>query len=777
MKRQSPTMWIIKDHYVVLGDRHRRSNRTTTATEILIRLKEEYKAANKCGRRKTWIPLAIQDFSKRLAKQFPHLNPDERQTVVVKINSDAVGSDNMYGYLGDSAPTFGVGHWDEALTSYLTSRDPPTLTSEISKHMTRLQQLFAKEPSKRPPIEKIASLAKTLNFFQEKIDEESRGNCLAHALLDSLKPINSLQKLWIMLEKQQPPKRSELSKNLLATSFFETYVFYTIKLFHLRKRATRMPLEIVEFEDTLLELEMKVFRLQRSFISDRPEKYMDACHSLTTLKEKLERLWPQLEALSQSQGSHSISTASTTPSSASTLTTESRASLANHGSSGSGVGTGHEYGSTDEDESSLSVSIAPPFVDPILEMESEEPGQGLFEWLDSDPFPLSTTDAFPDEAMAWEDAPVESLLNEDSHSKRSITDIFENSVPKRPRQNNPTVHWFNSSDECDCEVVAKQDEKQENETDDKIKEEEEEEEEDEEDQDQEEADEGDGDEDHHDDNNDFQDQGGGFGGAFGDGSGSSGGYHGFDDPGHWDQSGHSENSGDGHSSGSSGENNGSNASYKFNKASRGVSSLFSLRSLARALPRMRSRNGDSHGVTPQATDMFKQKLEGLLTRHHRNSSSSSTSSETISDEDQEAFVSDVGSKTKGHRSASSFSSDVPISDEAEATRFGDEAKALARSGEPALANEEWPDKSTTKDIEHIEKNSHLKGQRSILLRVRPVSSLDKAVERYNRQDIDSCLCFAIQGDDKHRSDLQLMAERWDKMFAQEYAIGCHHDDV
>ena len=210
---KNPPMKIIQQHMVVLGDTHARAGRTTLATTLLRELKDSYRKHYKGGKKSIWIPLAIEEFRRRLPTLFaPGVCSDEEMgMVVVKCTPKAMEArterilvPNVYGYEGDDEPTFGTAKWRESLEFFLESRDAPNLASELEKHRKAFDKL-RKSTTKRPPTHMMNGFAKTLVFFQEKLEEASRGDALADQLLDSLKPINSLNKQWKTLVSNSKP--------------------------------------------------------------------------------------------------------------------------------------------------------------------------------------------------------------------------------------------------------------------------------------------------------------------------------------------------------------------------------------------------------------------------------------------------------------------------------------------------------------------------------------------------------------------------------------------
>ena len=165
-----------------------------------------------------WIPLAREDFRKRLQSLFPDRNfpidDDDKGLVLVKCTEAAMAAKtkrilvpNVYAYKGDDSPTFGIAKWKESIEFFLDARDAPTLASELERHKREFDEL--RKSSDRPPASMMTGFMKTLVFFQEKLEEASKGDVLAEKLLQSLKPINSLRDQWKMLESNKRPVREE----------------------------------------------------------------------------------------------------------------------------------------------------------------------------------------------------------------------------------------------------------------------------------------------------------------------------------------------------------------------------------------------------------------------------------------------------------------------------------------------------------------------------------------------------------------------------------------
>eukprot|EP00977_Amphora_coffeiformis_P026143 scaffold24206_cov250-Amphora_coffeaeformis.AAC.2 len=206
----APNPLIIQQWHVVLGDTHARADRTTIATKLLREIKETFKKTHKGGKKTIWIPLAIEDFRKRLPQQFPDI-PTEDFLVLVKCTARAIEAKtdrilvpNQYKYEDDEAPTYGIARWEESLEFFLASRDAPTLASELERYKKEFNKL--QKSKNRPPTNMLKGFMKTLLFFEEKLAEAEQCT-LSMKLLESLKPINALKEQFKMLEanKQTAP--------------------------------------------------------------------------------------------------------------------------------------------------------------------------------------------------------------------------------------------------------------------------------------------------------------------------------------------------------------------------------------------------------------------------------------------------------------------------------------------------------------------------------------------------------------------------------------------
>ena len=201
---------IIRQWHVVLGDTHARADRTTVATRLLREIKEAFKKTHKGGKKSVWIPLAMEEFRTLLPKRFPGV-PTEDFRVLVKCTArameaktDRIVTPNRYRYEDDDLPTYGTARWEESLEFFLSSRDAPTLSSELERYKKEFNKL--QKSKNRPPTNMLKGFMKTLLFFEEKLVEAEQCE-LSMKLLESLKPINALKEQFKMLEanKQTVP--------------------------------------------------------------------------------------------------------------------------------------------------------------------------------------------------------------------------------------------------------------------------------------------------------------------------------------------------------------------------------------------------------------------------------------------------------------------------------------------------------------------------------------------------------------------------------------------
>eukprot|EP00977_Amphora_coffeiformis_P015487 scaffold4522_cov130-Amphora_coffeaeformis.AAC.3 len=202
---------FIQPWFVVLGDTHARADRTTVATNLLRKIKEDYKEKFAGHHKSTWIPKAIRDFNTRLAAAFPtdeypNIDKADMGRVLVKCTPKAKKTktqrilvENVYGYEGDEKPTYGTAKPQESLRFFLSSRDPPKLDKELEKYERHIHNL-TDNPSRGPPGALLREFMTTIAFFREKLDSANQGNVMAAKFLEKLAPINTLADQWKLLQ-------------------------------------------------------------------------------------------------------------------------------------------------------------------------------------------------------------------------------------------------------------------------------------------------------------------------------------------------------------------------------------------------------------------------------------------------------------------------------------------------------------------------------------------------------------------------------------------------
>jgi hypothetical protein len=204
-------MHVIQEWHVVLGDTQCRADRTTVATELLRKVKSEYKKNCFGKKKKAWIPEAISEFDRLVKATFPKIPPDDNGRVLVKCTKTAMKRIEIpysYGYLKEARALYGTAKRHESLTFFLESRDAPTLANELAKHWENLKEL-RHSATERPPVSMMDAFESTLTFFQlqlKKADEEDGlAARLAAPLLEDLSPINALKRQWKLLCSHMHP--------------------------------------------------------------------------------------------------------------------------------------------------------------------------------------------------------------------------------------------------------------------------------------------------------------------------------------------------------------------------------------------------------------------------------------------------------------------------------------------------------------------------------------------------------------------------------------------
>lgn len=143
---------VIEDWHAVLGDKQS-SGRSTTATRILRNVKQEFKQQKNGRHGVRWFAAAIDEYHRRLAKQFPDLSSNDRGLVLVQCSQHVIDSDRVtepfsYGYQCKEA-LYGPAKVPEAIYFFFKSKDPPVLEKEVHKCRDGLR-LMRKNKKKRP---------------------------------------------------------------------------------------------------------------------------------------------------------------------------------------------------------------------------------------------------------------------------------------------------------------------------------------------------------------------------------------------------------------------------------------------------------------------------------------------------------------------------------------------------------------------------------------------------------------------------------------------------
>eukprot|EP00977_Amphora_coffeiformis_P004325 scaffold912_cov153-Amphora_coffeaeformis.AAC.6 len=201
--RQPAAFRFVKPWHVVLADTHRREERTTHATEILRKVKEDFKERFKNERRAVWKPQVIEAFHARMRQEYPDEN--ERGLVLVRCTKKAENRTrqaNTHGFEGDKKPLYGLAKADIALNVFLENRDPPNLKNEIRRHMWNLNEKYGHNTNGSSPA-MANSFFKTVAFFHERLEDAENGDIIAQKLLKSLKPINTINSLWTVLDSSK----------------------------------------------------------------------------------------------------------------------------------------------------------------------------------------------------------------------------------------------------------------------------------------------------------------------------------------------------------------------------------------------------------------------------------------------------------------------------------------------------------------------------------------------------------------------------------------------
>mmetsp|Transcript_9636 Transcript_9636/g.18391 ORF Transcript_9636/g.18391 Transcript_9636/m.18391 type:complete len:263 (+) Transcript_9636:418-1206(+) len=117
---------IIQPWHVVLGDCNSRERRTTEATKVLRAVKREFLKSHFGRRKEDWIPLALDEFYKRLKnKPFDDAAAEDIGRVLVRCTPKAMGRVEVpfqYGFKEEEEAWYGIAKQREALDFF--SRKP-----------------------------------------------------------------------------------------------------------------------------------------------------------------------------------------------------------------------------------------------------------------------------------------------------------------------------------------------------------------------------------------------------------------------------------------------------------------------------------------------------------------------------------------------------------------------------------------------------------------------------------------------------------------------------
>jgi TPR repeat protein len=214
---------IIEDWHAVLGDTHSggRGGNTTTATNILRQVKEDFKTKYRGKKKEAWFRFAEEDYYQRLAEKFPHIPLADRQRILVKCTSQVTKSKRVqvphsYGF-ADKGAAYGMARLPAALDFFFKSRDAPALEKEVKKYRRDFDALFASEPL-QPPAEMMEDFDETLRFCEAKLEKSYQKRCMATNLVKTLNLIPALKEQWKLLEDstwmRKDPRMGSTRKSL-----------------------------------------------------------------------------------------------------------------------------------------------------------------------------------------------------------------------------------------------------------------------------------------------------------------------------------------------------------------------------------------------------------------------------------------------------------------------------------------------------------------------------------------------------------------------------------
>lgn len=196
---------IIKEWHAVIADKQC-GNRTTIATTILKQVKQDFKETHKGAKKSKWFADAQNEYERRIAEHFSNMSVNEDLgLILVKctkevVESGRVAETNRYGYAGDDKPTYGRAELPKALHFFFESRDPATLESEVQRFRNNLNLL--RQSPLQPPEDMMHEFDQFLSYCEARI-KASKHTEMAKWLLQDLKPIPLLKKLWKHLENHK----------------------------------------------------------------------------------------------------------------------------------------------------------------------------------------------------------------------------------------------------------------------------------------------------------------------------------------------------------------------------------------------------------------------------------------------------------------------------------------------------------------------------------------------------------------------------------------------
>lgn len=242
----------IQEWHVVTGDTHCHHGRTTVATQLLRKIKAEFKQRYKHKAWSFWNPLALTAFDERLKEVFScSLSSggdaasgggapikDDIGQVLVKCTYrglSRVQSPNTHYFAVDrtSATTirkktksaaaearfYGIAkNRTEELYHFFNLGDSPTLERKLQMYSRYIENI-RKHHSTVVPSNLLKDFSTRIIFFQQELQKALKGNGMATMFLDDLSIINTLKRQWEFLMQQT---RSSLPSSSKAKSFGTT---------------------------------------------------------------------------------------------------------------------------------------------------------------------------------------------------------------------------------------------------------------------------------------------------------------------------------------------------------------------------------------------------------------------------------------------------------------------------------------------------------------------------------------------------------------------------